>query len=137
MSSSVARTQPCGKAQARTRLADAHAQLELAGLANAASSPEERKAAVACAVVAGIAAADAACCAVLSTRSRSQNHRDAADLLQTIDPGGTAAAKQFRRLIGLKDAAQYGFDDISGQALVAAQRQARSLVEFAERMVAR
>lgn len=70
-------------------------------------------------------------------RCRSQNHRDAASLLQTIAPGGDAAAKQFRRLIALKDAAQYGFDDVSGQMLVAVQRQADALVEFAERVLAR
>lgn len=137
MTRKPSRTQRCDAAQARTRLADAHAQLQLAGLANAASAREERKAAAACAVVAGIAAADAACCAGLGERSRSQTHSDAADLLRLIDRGGDAAAKQFARLVGIKDAAQYGIEDISGNMLVAAQRQARALVQFADAVLAR
>jgi hypothetical protein len=137
MSRAGGRTQLCGAAEARTRLNDARAQLEFAELATAASTSEERKAAVSCAVVAGIAASDAACCAALGQRSRSQNHRDAADLVRSIAPGGDDAAKLLGRLLGLKDAAQYGFDAISGPALVGAQRQARQLVEFAERIVNR
>jgi len=137
MTSRTGRKQRCGRAEARTRLADAQAQLDLAGLADAASSPQERKAAASCAVAAGIAAADAACCARLGERSRSQNHLDAADLLRLIDPGGVAAARQFERLADRKDAAQYGFGDIAGQSLLALQRQASALVEFAERALAR
>lgn len=131
MSGRSRRTQVCDRIRARIRLADAEAQLVLAGLADAAGSPEDRKAAAACAVVAGIAAADAACCAALRRRSRSDDHRGAADLLRLIEPGGDVAAKQLGRLIGLKDAAQYGFDDIPGPMFVAARRQAGSLVEFA------
>ena len=44
---------------------------------------------------------------------------------------------QLARLLGLKDAAQYGFDDINGSMLVAAQRQARALVDFAAEVLAR
>ncbi len=101
------------------------------------SSAEERKAAASCAVVAGIAAADAACCAALGQRSRGRDHRDAADLLRMITPRGDDAARQFARLLGLKDAAQYGFDDISGAMLTAAQRQAKALVDFAADVLAR
>ena len=52
--------QACNGEDARARLRDARAQLDLAELAGT-STPEERKAAVSCAVIAGIAAADAAC----------------------------------------------------------------------------
>ena len=72
---------------------DARAQMELAALAEPASSPEERKAAASCAVL---------------------------------------AARRFERLIAIKDASQYGFEDLSGQALLAARRNARALIEFAE-----
>jgi hypothetical protein len=133
----VGRVQPCDAAQARARLRDAQAQMELAELAQPASSPEERKAAVSCAVLAGIDATDAACCAALGERSRSQTHQDAADLLRQIQPGGAAAARQFERLIALKDAAQYGFEDLGGQALLAAQRQATTLITFAEQVLSR
>jgi len=54
------RAQDCGENEARTRLRDARAQLDLAEAASANSPPEERKAAPSCAVLAGIAAADAA-----------------------------------------------------------------------------
>ena len=128
----AARTQDCDQSDARRRLRDARAQLDLAELATAGSSAEEKKAAASCAVLAGIAAADAACCASLGRRSRSQDHRDAVALMRNIAPGGADAAKQLDRLLGLKDQAQYGFEDIGGQRLAAARRQARALVAFAE-----
>jgi hypothetical protein len=131
------RVQACGGADARVRLKDAQAQLGLAELADANSSAEERKAAASCAVLSAIAAADAACCAALGERSRGQDHRQAAELLRRIIPGGDQAAKHFGRLIGLKDAAQYGFDDISGPMLTAAQRHGNALVEFAADVLAR
>jgi hypothetical protein len=55
------------------------------------------------AVLAGIAASDAACCKVLQERSRSENHRDAEQLLAQIDPGGKKAAGDLRELLNLKD----------------------------------
>jgi hypothetical protein len=131
------RVQPCGEDEARRRLRDARAQLDLAELAGGASSPEERKAAGSCAVLAGIASADAACCKALAQRSRSQNHHDAVALVRQLSPGGPSAAKQLERLLGLKDQAQYGFEDITGQRLIAAVRQARALVAFAETVLAR
>ena len=137
MARKTARLQDCDVAQARGRLRDAQAQLDLAELADVNSSAEERKAATSCAVVAGIAAADAACCAALRQRSRGQDHREASDLLRRIAPGGEQAARHLGRLIGLKDAAQYGFDDISGAMLTAAQRQAKALVDFAAGVLAR
>ncbi|HEY6762774.1 MAG TPA: hypothetical protein VI318_24950 [Baekduia sp.] len=131
------RVQTCGEEEGRKRLRDARAQLDLAELAGAASSPEERKAAASCAVLAGIASADAACCKALAQRSRSQNHHDAVALVRQVAPDGPAAAKQLERLLGLKDQAQYGFDDVTGQKLVVAVRQARALVTFAEAVLAR
>jgi hypothetical protein len=133
----VARVEPCDSAQARARLRDAQAQLDLAEIAGVNSRAEERKAAASCAVVAGVAAADAACCAALGQRSRGQDHRQASDLLRRIEPGGDQAARHFGRLIGLKDAAQYGFDDLSGAMLTAVQRQAKALVDFAVDVTAR
>jgi hypothetical protein len=131
------RTQSCDERGARTRLRDAYAQLELAELATAPSSAEETKAAASCAVLAGIAASDTACCAALGKRSRSQDHRDAIALLRQVAPGGGDAAGQLERLLGLKDHAQYGFEDLAGRKLVAALRQARALVAFAERVLER
>ena len=131
------RTQDCDKKNARSRLEHARAQLTLAELHSEADSGAERKAAASSAVIAGIAASDAACCAALGEYSRSQNHLDAAALLAEISPGGTDAANTLKRLIGLKDQAQYGLDDLSGQKLLAAQRQARKLVDFADTVINR
>ena len=137
MARKTARAQDCDTAQARVRLRDAQAQLDLAEIADVNSSAEERKAAASCAVVAGIAAADAACCAALGQRSRGQDHREAGDLLRRTRLAASRPPRHFGRLIGLKNATRYGFDDISGAMLTAAQRQAKALVEFAADVVAR
>jgi hypothetical protein len=84
-------------------------------------------------VLAGIAASDAACCAALGRRSRSSNHHDAERLLREIAPGGPDAANRLRRLLDLKDNAQYGFLHVAGQDLQSVLRQGRVLTEFAER----
>jgi hypothetical protein len=53
---------------------DAYAQLELADLAMADSSAEEKKAAASCAVLAVIAASDAAWCAALGGALATRCH---------------------------------------------------------------
>ena len=80
------------------------AQLAFAELASADGTPEELKAATSCAVLAGIAAADAACCAALGQRSRAQDHHDAVSLLRTVPDGGPDAARQLGRLLGSRRA---------------------------------
>jgi hypothetical protein len=129
------RTQLCGDRAARTRLRDAEAQLAFAELASTDGTPEELKAATSCAVLAGIAAADAACCAALGQRSRAQDHHDAVSLLQTVPGGGSDAARQLGRLLGSKDDSQYSFQPISVPRHLATVRQARALVAFATRVV--
>ena len=131
------RTQPCTRADARGRLRDARAQLQLADLAGADSPPEERKAAASCAVLAGIAAADAACCTAFGRRSRSQDHRDAVDLLKQVAPGGPAAARQLARLLGVKDESQYAFGDITPAKLRASVKQATAVIQFAASVLER
>ena len=134
----TARTQPCSVAQAKTRLEHARKFLEVASLtAGEAGDVEYSSAAAALAVLAGIAASDAACCAALGRRSRGQDHRQAAGLVEQVEPGGVQAAKALRRLLSLKDEAHYGLFDVSGQDLQAALRQAKALVEFAVRAIQR
>jgi hypothetical protein len=87
------------------------------------------------AVLAGIAAADAACCQALGRRSRSDNHREAERLLVEIAPGGKTAASHLRKLINLKDTAHYGFITPSAPELKRSLRQAEQLVGFAEQVV--
>jgi HEPN domain-containing protein len=83
------------------------------------------------AVLAGIAASDAACCKILQERSRSRSHRDAEQLLSQIMPGGKEAAADLRELLNLKDKAQYGFLKMSVPEVQKVMRRASRLVAFA------
>ena len=70
------RTQQCGAEHARTRLSQARAFLEVADLVgDEHDNVATPGVAAALAVLAGIAASDAACCAVPGERSRGQDHR--------------------------------------------------------------
>lgn len=131
------RTQDCSAQQARQRLARAKAFLEVAKMTAEESDPdlEYGTAAASIAVLAGIAAADAACCQALGRRSRSDSHHDAERLLAEIVPGGGKAASELRKLISLKDTAHYGFISMSAAELKRSLRQADRLVLFAEKVV--
>ncbi len=132
------RTQVCSKEHAQNRLGHARKFLEVAEMtAGEDGDVEYASAAATLAVLAGIAASDAACCAALGRRSRAQDHQQAAKLVGQVEPGGDQAAKALRRLLSLKDEAQYGFFDVGGQDLQAAIRQARTLVDFAAASVRR
>jgi hypothetical protein len=98
--------------------------------------PEYASVAVSLAVLAGIAAADAACCAALGERSRSQDHHDAEEFVRRLSDGEDAA-KQLHQLLSLKDEAHYGFFDVSAAELRGALRRARALVTFAENVLRR
>lgn len=133
------RTQSCGEPQALQRLSRAKSFLEVATLTADENDPalEFGAAAASIAILAGIAAADAACCFALGYRSRSQDHRDAEQLLARIEPGGKRAASSLRQLIGLKDSAHYGFVSVNAAELKRALRQADRLVAFAEEVLTR
>lgn len=133
------RTQDCGLPEARQRLEHARLYLDVADLAGGEKDPDLEYGPVAGSVtiLAGIAAADAACCAALGRRSRSDDHQDATLLLAQIEPGGKAAAQAMRRLIALKDSAHYGFLSLGSGELKGAVRQAAALTEFAERVLSR
>jgi hypothetical protein len=112
--------------------------LDVAGLlAGEGGDIEYSSAAAALAVLAGIAASDAACCKALGRRSRAQDHRQAIELVEQIAPGGKQAASSLRRLLSLKDEAHYGMFDIGGLDLQAALRQAAALVKFADQVMQR
>jgi len=135
---SSGRTQPCSAADAATRLRHAQRFLEVAQLvADEGDDIEYASPAAALAVLAGIAASDAACCKALGRRSRGQDHREAASLLEQVEPGGKSAANTLARLLNFKDEAHYGLFDVGGQSLKAALRQASSVVEFAAEILRR
>lgn len=131
--------QACGGPQAQQRLGHARSFLEVAELAADVSDPslEYGSVAASVAILAGIAAADAACCQELGRRSRSDDHHDAEALLEQIIPVGKLAAGQLRQLIDIKDTAHYGFINVTAPQLKRSLRQAERLVEFAEQVLRR
>lgn len=120
------REQPCTRDDAGTRLADARSMLVVADLV--VDDDTIPGVAAALAVLAGIAASDAACCAVLGSRHRGQNHLDAAKLLETVEPNGPTMAKDLRRLLSRKDDAHYGLGTL-------AAGEERKMVEWARRLL--
>jgi hypothetical protein len=64
--------------------------------------------AAALAVLAGIAASDAACCGQLRVRPRGQDHKQAVPLLATVLPHGPQMSRDLERLLRRKDDAHYG-----------------------------
>lgn len=109
-----ARREPCGRPEAAGRLAQADAYLVAARLVvDDPTDVANPGVAGALAVLAGIAAADAACCARLQSRARGQDHRQATALVATIVPHGAAMAKDLDRLLDRKDSVHYGTTMIS------------------------
>jgi hypothetical protein len=122
------RTQTCGKPEARTRLAVARAFIDAADLVLDEDDDASLNVAASLAVLAGIAASDAACCSVLGRRARGQDHRDAVALLSGIATAGNEMGKDLARLLDLKDNAQHGVIYIS-------EANARRAVQRAQRIV--
>jgi hypothetical protein len=135
------RTKTCDATEAKQRLEIAREFLEVADLVDEERGKDASlvypSAAASLAVLAGIAAADAASCAALQERSRSQNHHDAEELLEQIEPDGKRAARALRDLLNLKDKAQYGVLPVSRRELTVVMRKAKQLLEFAEVVVRR
>lgn len=131
MTRSSGRTTKCDPSDARTRLRQAEAFVSVAELVFSEQDDEEplfNGVAAALAVLAGIAASDAACCARLGRRSRGQDHARAVDLVRTVQPDGAALAKDLARLLAIKDNVHYG-------ALVVSLPDAKAAVTWARRMV--
>lgn len=135
----IGRTAPCTKADATIRLEQARKFYEVAELVQTEADILGSAANVAAslAVLAGIAACDAACCAALGRRSRSQDHKAAVDLLRQIEPEGADAAAKLDRLLDLKDSVHYGVVYISTADLKAAMRNARSVLMFSSAILRR
>jgi hypothetical protein len=126
------RTAACDRTDAAVRLRHAESFLLVADLV--LDQPEDPGLALASvaaslAVLAGIAAADAACCAAIGRRARGQNHDEAIALVGTVARQGEAMARDLARLLALKDDVQYG-------VLVITTTRARSSVTWARRLVA-
>lgn len=124
-----ARTSPCGPKEARDRYEHAQRFLETAevvledtthrGYANVAGV---------LAVLAGVAVADAACCAVLGRHHRGDDHRAASELLREVADVGNQMARDLDRLLAIKDKASY-------QSGYLSRADARKAVGWARRMI--
>jgi hypothetical protein len=124
------RTAACDRADAAVRLRHAESFLLVADLV--LDQPEDPGLALASvaaslAVLAGIAAADAACCAAIGRRAHGQNYEEATALVGTIARSGDAMARDLARLLALKDDVQYG-------VLVISTIRARSSLNWARRL---
>jgi len=133
------RTSPCNRHEAQVRFGHAVKYREVAELVALEGEEDAASANVAggLAVLAGIAAADAACCAALGRRARGQDHRQAVALLTDVQPGGSAAARHLERLLNVKDAAHYGVVNLTSAELRRALRSAERLADFAKELLAR
>lgn len=132
------RTHPCGIVEARTRFATAAAYLEVAELVlGEASEGEFSSVAAGLAVLAGIAASDAICCARLKQRHRGNNHSEAAELLESATSDGKSLATTLLRLLDIKDAAHYGVVTVAPSKAVDAVKWAARLVRSAQTEVER
>jgi hypothetical protein len=132
----AARTSACDSRDAQLRLGHAQSFIEVAErVFEEYALDDYGNVATSLAVLAGIAASDAACCAALGRRSRSQDHHDAEGLLAEVRTGGAEAARDLRRLLAVKDEAQYGVIHIGAANTKAALRCARRLVQVSERIV--
>lgn len=131
MARGTSRTQACSRQDAMNRLAQAESFLVAADLVTADESDVANPGvAAALAVLAGIAASDAACCAKLGVRPRGQSHAEAVAVLATVAPDGAEMAKDLGRLLNRKDDSHYGV------AFVAAG-DAERMIRWAERLLSR
>jgi hypothetical protein len=85
--------------------------------------------AAALAVLAGIAASDAACCATLGQRPRGQAHGQAPGLLAAVEPHGRDLAKDLAGLLAAKDDSHCGVSLVSRLKAEALLRRARRMVD--------
>jgi hypothetical protein len=92
--------------QAAVRLTHARALLEVADLVS--DVDDELANDNVAAALAGIAAADAACCVTMGQRSRGQDHRPASQLLSQVGRDGQRLGRALKRLLDIKDGAHYG-----------------------------
>jgi len=131
MAKARGRTSACTPADAASRLAQARGFLDAAELYRS----KEPSVAASNAVLAAIAAADAACCAALGYHATGESHDEAVMHLSTVAPDGKEAARALRRALAVKSKAQYGLTSISGADPDTALRQANKLVDIAEKLV--
>jgi hypothetical protein len=132
------KTAECDSAAARVRLRQAESFVSVAE--SVLAEPADGNlplpgVAAALAVLAGIAASDAACCSRLGRVHRGPDHADAIDLVRTVEPDGKQLANDLTRLLAIKDDVHYGAIAISAADASAAVNRARRMVNTARDIV--
>jgi hypothetical protein len=129
------RATDCTPAEARARRGQARAFIDVADMVlSEPATQAETHVAAALAVLAAIAATDAICGLQLGHYNRGQDHNRAAALLETVDlPDRTLPAK-LRRVLASKHDVHYSPNLISKTDAQVLVRQARALVDAAERL---
>lgn len=131
MTKQPSRTSECTKHDVRNRLVQAGASLDAARLELDTNEPGWLNVAASNAVLAGIAAADAACCHALGKRPNGQNHNEAVHLLETVPHNGPTMAKLLTRLLSAKSLSQYGLEFMTRPQTERLVKAASDLVEQA------
>ena len=127
-------TRSVDRAFARARLEDARTFRRQADLtAELIDAPNKRKIAASSAVLAAVAAADAACGLTLGLCWKGE-HSKASTLLREVS-GGAEAATALGRVVASKTEWQYLQKNVTEAALRNALRQADKVIEFAEQIV--
>jgi hypothetical protein len=122
------KTRPVDRTYAETRLSDARAFVQQADLSlQFVDGPRRNATAVSSAVLAGIAACDAACALALGMVSAGA-HDQAVKLLNRVS-GSSKAVSDLSKLMAIKTAAQY-----TGKSM--AERQAADAITRAQRLIA-
>lgn len=130
MTRTTSRTKNCSRKDAHVRLMQAESFVKTAQMVAEETKNEFNPGVSASlAVLAGIAASDAACCARLGVRSRGEAHSDAVALLGTVIPHGAIMAKDLQRLLNRKDDSHYGVTFVSSL-------DALRMISWARRIVA-
>lgn len=117
---------PCTVDDAKARLHDAEAFLEVCAIAT------DHDVVATNAIHAAIAAADAICCVALRERSVDGNHAAAVDLLKRVD---ATLAGALSRCLNRKTQAAYESRDIGRKDVAVCVRQATVLIEEARARV--
>lgn len=133
----MTRTKPCDRTSARTRLRNAHAYFEVGDLVLDEDDAAVSTVAVGVFVLAGIAAADAICCARLGERSRGHSHDEAKRLLDSATDDGKRLADLLAKLLNLKSQAHYGDRLLGSRQAADARRWASQLLDRADEETSR
>ena len=128
------RRRPCDGRDTASRVREAESFAAHAMIDPFSEIGEDRSTAVANAVMAGIAAADAICCKTLGEHSASPDHKHALEMLREVPGIGAEAANRLGTLIDLKPKAMYGVGVHPNMSETKrAMRAMRYLVEMAAR----